>query len=69
MTWQDYTIFQTFVRIWDLELVDLVTALDNVCAILVKLTVQGQASEQEVHYGQLENGTLSWFTDCGDPVP
>ena len=54
---------------WDWEMDDLVTTMDNVYAILINVTAQGQTSEQEVHYGQLENGTLSWFTDCGDPLP
>jgi hypothetical protein len=54
---------------WDWDMDDLVTTMDNVYTILVNVTVQGQTGQQEIHYGQLENGTLSWFTDCGDPLP
>ena len=41
----------------------------NVYSVLVNTNIQDQIGQQEIHYGQLEDGTLSWFTDCGDPLP
>ena len=54
---------------WEWGIDDLQTEMDNVYSILVKVTVQGASSEQDIHYAQLENGKLTWFTDCGDPLP
>jgi hypothetical protein len=54
---------------WTWELDDLETEFDNVYTVLVNATAQGQTVEQEIHYAQLEDGTLTWFTDCGDPLP
>ncbi|MBW8009620.1 MAG: hypothetical protein FVQ83_00065 [Chloroflexi bacterium] len=55
--------------LWDWELDEVSTSLDNIYTVLVNFTVQGQTTEQVVHYGQLEDGLLAWFTDCGDPLP
>ncbi len=53
---------------WDWEMDEFVSSLDNVFSVLVNAGLLNQSSQQEIHYGQVEDGSLRWFTDCGDPL-
>ena len=54
--------------LWDWERDGIVTMLDNVYFLGISVDQAGETSLQGAHYGQLEDGTLSWFTDCGEPM-
>ena len=42
--------------------------VDNAITVEANVLVDGQASEQVLHYAIGEDGNLRWFTDCGVPL-
>jgi hypothetical protein len=53
---------------WNWERDDRSTVVPNALAVLVNFTAQGQSEQREVHFALREDGTLAWFTDCGEPL-
>ncbi len=43
-------------------------AIPEVYTLDVRITIAGEISRQEVHFAPLDGG-LTWFTDCGEPLP
>jgi hypothetical protein len=53
---------------WDYLVDDIATPLDDVLALEVQRLVGGQTIIQELHW-QLVDGSWTWFSDCGEPLP
>jgi len=54
---------------WQWEIDGHSTHIENAYTVEVNFTVQGQTTQMEVHFARGEDGSMSWFTDCGDPLP
>lgn len=53
---------------WNWERDERSTTIPDAYAVQVRITVQGETSQQEVHFALREDGTLGWFTDCGEAI-
>lgn len=53
---------------WIWELDGRSTMIEDAFAVQVDFTAQGQTNQQEIHLAQREDGSLTWFTDCGEPL-
>jgi hypothetical protein len=53
---------------WTWEIDGLSIPVDNAYEARVNFTAQGQTSEQMIHVVRKEDGSLCFFTDCGDPL-
>jgi hypothetical protein len=58
----------TALESWLWERDGVSTDILNAFAVGVNRTVQEQTDQIMVHFARLEAGSLSWFTDCGDPL-
>jgi hypothetical protein len=54
---------------WAWEIDGVSTDIEGAFTVAVNVTVQGETSESEVHFALREDGSIGWFTDCGDPLP
>lgn len=54
---------------WDWERDEVVGPIDNAFTIQANLTAGGQTNPTELHLAVRPDGSLGWFTDCGDPLP
>ena len=54
--------------IWVWEIDGLTIPVDDVYTLNINVIAQGQVNERESHVGLRDDGTLGWFTDCGDPL-
>jgi hypothetical protein len=54
---------------WNWELDERSTSIDNAFSVQVRITAQGQTAQKEIHFAPGADGTIMWFTDCGDPLP
>lgn len=54
---------------WDWERDGVTTAIDNTFTVQAELTAGDETSEAELHLAVRPDGSLGWFTDCGDPAP
>ena len=55
--------------LWAWEIDGVSTDIENAFTVTVNVTVGGETSESEVHFALREDGSIGWFTDCGDPLP
>jgi hypothetical protein len=53
---------------WTWEIDGVSIAVEQAVAVEVSFTAQGETSEQQIHLAALEDGSLGWFSDCGDPT-
>lgn len=53
---------------WDWEIDSRSTLIEKAYTLEIILTAQGEQLAQETHLGLREDGSLGWFTDCGDPL-
>jgi hypothetical protein len=53
---------------WIWELDGRSTTIQDAFAVQVNFTALGKTNQQEIHFARLEDGTLAWFTDCGEPL-
>lgn len=53
---------------WVWEIDGLTIPVDDVYTLNINVVAQGQVNERESHVGLRDDGTLGWFTDCGDPL-
>jgi hypothetical protein len=58
----------TALESWLWERDGVSTEVPNAFAVGVNRTVQEQTDQIMVHFARREAGSLSWFTDCGDPL-
>lgn len=54
---------------WMWEIDERLTMIDSAFTVQVSITSQDQPARQEIHLGISEDGSIMWFTDCGDPLP
>ncbi len=52
---------------WTWEVDEVATPIPDTYTITGTITREGEATPTEIHYS-LVDGTLHWFTDCGDPA-
>jgi len=43
--------------------------IEDAYSIQVEVTAEGQTVQQTMHLGLADDGTIAWFTDCGEPLP
>jgi len=43
------------------------TGIENAYSVEVTILSEQSDTDQEFHIAQCPDGTLGWFTDCGDP--
>jgi hypothetical protein len=55
--------------LWDWEIDGQTIPIENAYRIQVEFTAAGVTNLQELHLALRPDGTLGWFTDCGDPLP
>lgn len=53
---------------WNWVIDGLSIPVEGVYTLDVNVIAQGQVTPRESHLGLREDGTLRWFTDCGDPL-
>lgn len=53
---------------WDWQTDGVVTRIHDVALVEVSRVVGGETVLQELHVARAGDGSLRWFTDCGDPV-
>lgn len=53
---------------WDWEIDGESITIDPAYSVLIEVTAGGQTVERTAHLAPLEDGTLAWFTDCGEPM-
>jgi hypothetical protein len=54
---------------WTWEIDGHSTLIDDAYSIQVGVSAGGQTIQQSMHLGQDEDGSITWFTDCGEPLP
>jgi hypothetical protein len=54
--------------VWNWAIDGLSTPVDDVYTLDINVIAQGQVTPRESHVGLREDGTLGWFTDCGEPL-
>lgn len=54
---------------WDWQSDGSVLPVQNAFTIQINENVQGQSQQAETHLALRDDGSLGWFTDCGDPLP
>ncbi len=52
---------------WIWEIDGLSIQLSNIYKAIVNFTVQGNTTQESFHLSLAEDGSMRWFTDCGDP--
>ena len=52
---------------WDWATEGRIVSLDNAIPVQVSLTTRGDTANQVLHLVEID-GTLRWFSDCGDPT-
>jgi hypothetical protein len=58
----------TSVGPWDWEIDGRTTPIDQAYTVQVRVDSNQGEKTQELHLAQRPDGSLSWFTDCGDPL-
>ncbi len=53
---------------WDYVTDGRTTTIDQAWAVDANVTTLGATASREVHVAPMD-GAVSWFTDCGDPLP
>jgi hypothetical protein len=53
---------------WEWEIDGRTTRIEKAYALEILMTAQGEQHAQETHLGLREDGSLGWFTDCGEPM-
>ena len=53
---------------WDYVTDERTTTIAEAWTIDANVTAQGQTQQREVHLAPMD-GAVSWFSDCGDPLP
>lgn len=53
---------------WDWVIDGQTIPVDDVYSLDINVIAQGQVTPRQSHVGLREDGTLGWFTDCGDPL-
>ena len=53
---------------WDWVIDGRTTSIQHSYTLQVQITTKEGESTQEVHIAQRPDGSLGWFTDCGDPL-
>jgi hypothetical protein len=56
-------------EVWQWEIDDRSTAIEGMYTVLARVSAGDSSSERDLHIAQRPDGTLGWFTDCGDPLP
>jgi len=54
---------------WTWEIDERSIAIGDTYTVQVSVSAGGQTTQQSLHLGILGDGSLTWFTDCGDPLP
>ena len=55
---------------WNWEMDERSNLIENTYTVIITRSVSSGASEQkEVHLALRDDGSLGWFTDCGEPLP
>ena len=60
-------VFDTGDWLWERD--EHSTAISDTVTVLADVTSGGETTRREVHFALREDGTLGWFTDCGEPLP
>ncbi len=53
---------------WDYVTDERTTTIPEAWTVDADVTAQGQTATRQLHVAPMD-GTVSWFTDCGDPLP
>ncbi|NIM95372.1 MAG: hypothetical protein GTO18_16880 [Anaerolineales bacterium] len=53
---------------WLWEIDGTSTLIEDVYTLAINVTAQGETRAIESHVGLLDDGSLGWFTDCGEPL-
>ncbi len=53
---------------WDYVTDERTTPIDEAWTIDADVTASGATTRRQIHLAPM-GGTVSWFTDCGDPLP
>jgi hypothetical protein len=56
-------------EVWQWEIDDRSTAIEGMYTVLATVSAGDSSTERDLHIAQRPDGTLGWFTDCGDPLP
>jgi hypothetical protein len=54
---------------WIWETDGLASEIAHTYTMLGRVTAAGASAEQDLHLALRDDGSLSWFSDCGDPLP
>ncbi len=54
---------------WTWEIDGHSTLIEDAYSIQAWVTSGGQTIQQSMHLGLVEDGSITWFTDCGEPLP
>ncbi|MGB2965549.1 MAG: C13 family peptidase [Anaerolineales bacterium] len=54
---------------WTWEIDGHSTLIEDTYSIQAGVSAGGQTIQQSMHLGLAEDGTITWFTDCGEPLP
>jgi hypothetical protein len=54
---------------WTWEIDGRSTDIEDAYSILAGVSAAGQTIQQSMHLGLAGDGSISWFTDCGEPLP
>jgi len=54
---------------WTWEIDGHSTLIEDAYSIQAGVTAGGQTIQQSMHLGLVEDGSINWFTDCGEPLP
>jgi hypothetical protein len=55
-------------EVWQWEIDERTTAIENAFTVLANVIVGDSTNQRDLHIADDVNGTLKWFTDCGDPL-
>lgn len=53
---------------WQWEIDERTTPIENAFMVRANVVVENASGERDLHVADDENGSLKWFTDCGDPL-
>jgi hypothetical protein len=54
---------------WLWEIDGRSTLIEEVYTVQAEISAAGQSNQRSLHFGVLEDGSIAWFSDCGEPLP